>query len=763
MNRYLPDSIDADTYHRAELLQAPRLHTSNLFRCQVSPVRIPETNSFWYRISTPAGPRFMLVDADKGTQIDAFDHEAIAAALGDALGQPVDPSALPILALDFSRDGYLGLRTPGALFWWDSDAETLSSERHGGIGFHESVSPNGRWAAFCEDNNLHLRNLETGERRTLTSDGEERLGYARHPDGLAWSHEFEALGIQMPPPLVWRRDSSKFVTVRIDERELDEHWYIRSSPADQGRPTLRRKAYPMPGDERLPTIDYIIVDAVTGVVTQTDLKALDSPYAVGLAAGNTQFSQSRDEVYAVHRDRCHRNATLSAVDVTSGATRTIFVESSETHVDLHPSMMACNARFLSETFIWWSERSGWGHLYLHDLETGDVIKPLTEGEWLVHTVLEADEETIWFTGCGRDANDPYQQRLYSVAIETGEVRLLDQEETNHAVRAVGDFFVDNMANLADFGESVLRDRNGTISMRLETPETVGLEELGFRPPDRAELTGADGETSVWANVWLPADIEDDTLYPVIEDCYPGPQVNKCPVNLNSPFGFGECASIASLGFVVLQIDGRGTPFRDKAFHDHSYRNIQNGSDLADHVAALEQLAGRYPLDLDRVGIYGASGGGYMSTRALLTRGDVYKVAVSICGNHDQRIYWSNWGEKYHGPVDEADYLEQSNTTHAANLTGKLLLIHGELDDNVSSAHTLRLVDQLIAHDLDFDMVIVPNAGHMFLGKQRFMTRRRWDYFVRHLLGSTPPAGYHLKETPMDLSIFSAMFGSADGG
>ena len=750
-------TVTADDYARAESLQANRLLTEAIFNCSFTPVAIAGSNTFWYRVTTSEGPRFKFVDADNGIAREAFDHEAVAKQLGDALGQDVTAATLPIAALDYSKPGAIGLRLPGALFWWDEVTKTLAPDGNGGFQFSEAPSPDSNWTVTSQGHNLVLRSLQTGESRQLTTDGEERHAYAKHPDGIAWSHELERIGFTMPAPVIWSKDSSHFVTVRMDERAVGEHWYITSSPADESAPTLRTKAYPMAGDEHLPEIDYLVVDAKSGEITCTDLR-IDSPYVTMLGAGHTHFSNDGKTVYTVCRDRWHRSATLYAIDIETGSSKTLLTESTETQIDLHPMMMACNARFTDDTFIWWSERSGWGHLYLYDINTGELVKPLTEGDWLVHSVLKFDGSTVWFTACGRDSRDPYLQRLYRLDIESGEVQLLDDEEMEHKVTRVGDYFVDTISDVTDFGRSVLRDQDGKILMTLEEADTSRLAESGFRYPDRVALTAADGKTEIWANVWLPKDLDPGKKYPVVEDCYPGPQINKAPITLNTAFGWGDCSSLASMGFIVLQIDGRGTPLRDKAFHDHSYKNIQNGSDLDDHIAALNQLAEIYPLDLDRVGIYGTSGGGYMSTRAMLTKPDTYKVAVSNCGNHDQRIYWSNWGEKYHGPIDEADYLEQSNTTHAANLKGRLLLIHGELDDNVSSAHTLRLVDKLIQHDLDFDMIIVPNAGHMFLGKQAFVTRKRWDYLVTHLMGTEPPAGYHLTEPPMDLSILLSMFG-----
>ena len=436
-----------------------------LFRSNLTPVPLPDSNQFWYRVSTEEGPRFFFVDADMGTREDAFDHDAVAEKLSESLGREITASKLPIAALDYSREGNIGLRLPGALFWWDTDSSTLTVDQHGGVQFTEVVSPDGSWAASSVDYNLVLRSLKTGETRQLTTDGIEHHAYATHPDGIAWSHELERIGFTMPPPLIWSKDSSTFVTVRMDERKVGEHWYITSSPADESAPTLRTKSYPMPGDEHLPVITYLIVNAESGQVLETDL-VIDSPYVTMLGAGHTHFSKDGKTVYTACRDRWHRSATLYAIDVETGNVETILTESSDTQIDLHPMMMACNVRFTENQFVWWSERSGWGHLYLYDLD-GELIQPLTSGDWFVYSVLAVDKTSAWFTGCGRDSTDPYLQRLYRVDLQSGDIELLDEEEMNHTASLVGEYFVDTIADLSDFGRTVLRDRQGAIKLTLE--------------------------------------------------------------------------------------------------------------------------------------------------------------------------------------------------------------------------------------------------------------------------------------------------------
>jgi len=618
----------------------------------------------------------------------------------------------------------------------------------------EVVSPDGRWSAFERDFDLYIRDTATNEERRITFDGCADHAYARAPDPVAWSHELDALGVQFPPSIVWSPDSSRLATHILHQEGVEELWWVASTPLTHARPAMRSKRYAMPGDTIVPTSDVIVVDVAGGAVVATGAKAIPSPFMPLAMANRLWFANDGRDLCVISADRFDKKAELLLIDPASGETRMVLSEESATHLDFHPLMGHRNANLNGDTVVWWSERSGWGHLYRYSAATGNLLNAITTGDWLVHTVLAVDEEAgfVWFSGCGREPGDPYRQRFYRAPLTGGDVELLDQDDAHHMLTAIGrgHFFVDTVSTLSDFGRTVLRDRNGRIVLELETADIGDLHAVGLRLPERRCVTAADGVTRIWATVFMPPDMAEGTRCPVLDDVYPGPQVAKCAPSLAAGLGFmgfADAFSLASLGFAVIQIDGRGTPGRSKAFHDHSYGAIELSSDLDDHEAAIRELAQTLPLDLDRVGIFGASGGGYAAARGILTKPEFYKAAVALCGNHDQRILSAVWGDTYQGP--NADYTAQDNAAYAANLAGKLLLIHGELDDNVIASHTLRLVNALIEADKDFEMFIVPNAGHAFIGRTAFHTRKRWDFFVRHLHGATPPAGYRLKEPPME--------------
>jgi dipeptidyl-peptidase-4 len=690
----------AETYRLAESLLMGNLKQSHVFGVSITPTVSPGVDVFKYMVSGRDGPRLVQVDPE-----NAIVHSAVMEA----------------------------------------------PPRMG-----EVVSPDGKWAAFERDYDLYLREVATDIERRITFDGGPDHTYARMPDALAWSHELDALGVVFPPSVVWSPDSSRLATHRIHQAGVEHLWWVASTPPGHARPRLRTKRFPMPGDAVVPTSDVIVVDVASGKVTDTGACGIPSPFMPLAMSKRLWFANEGRDLCVISADRFDRKAELLVIDAATGATRSVLSEACPTHLDFHPMMGGNNARLDGKTVVWWSERSGWGHLYRYDLETGSLLNQITSGCWLVHTVLAVDEAEgfVWFTGAGRECGDPYRQRLYRAPLAGGEPELLDGEDAHHMITPTGTgrYFIDTYSTLSDFGRTVLRDRAGKVVLTLETPDIGDLAALGLRLPQRVALTAADGVTQIWATIFLPAETRPGVRYPVLDDIYPGPQVAKCAPSLaaGSGFmGFGEAFSLVALGFIVVQIDGRGTPGRSKAFHDHSYGAIERSSDLDDHEAAIRQLAATLPLDLDRVGIFGASGGGYAAARAVLAKPDFYKAAVAMCGNHDQRILSSVWGETYQGPVDGSNYDAQDNATLAGNLKGKLLLIHGELDDNVTASHTLRLVNALIEADADFEMFIVPNAGHAFIGKAAFHTRRRWDFFVRHLLHAEPPAGYRLKEPPME--------------
>ncbi|HUY99679.1 MAG TPA: prolyl oligopeptidase family serine peptidase, partial [Thermomicrobiaceae bacterium] len=384
--------------------------------------------------------------------------------------------------------------------------------------------------------------------------------------------------------------------------------------------------------------------------------------------------------------------------------------------------------------------------------------------WTVRDVVHLDEAGGWlyFTAGGREpARDPYFRHLYRCRLDGTDLSLLTPEDAEHSVTVSpsGRFFLDTHSRVDLPPVTVVRAADGAHVLTLEEADVAGLLARGWRFPERVRVTARDGVTPLYGMLIRPSGYDPARRYPLLDAIYPGPQTIRTPKGFpDAASGFWQDQALAELGFVVVTLDGRGTPYRWKAFHDAAYgERFGEAGGLGDHVAGLRQLGERDgSLDLERVGIYGHSGGGYASTRALLSFPDFYRVAVSSAGNHDQRGYNASWGERWIGPYEAEVYALQDNIARAGQLQGKLLLVHGELDDNVHPSLTLRLVDALIAADKDFDLLIIPHTNHGLFDTRRglaaqerylsqghpYFVRKRWDYFVRHLLGAEPPA-YHL--------------------
>jgi len=438
-------------------------------------------------------------------------------------------------------------------------------------------------------------------------------------------------------------------------------------------------------------------------------------------------------------------------------------ERGPTLVEPHLSIGARpNIRVLRDrSVVGYSQRDGWGHLYLFDGATGAVRSHITQGPWVVRDLLALDEKarTVLFTATAREpGSDPYYRKLYRAGLDGSGLRLLTPEEADHQVTLSpsGRYVVDRYSRVDLAPRTVLRDaRDGHVLRTLEDADVSRLLATGWRWPERFHVKAADGTTDIYGVMYRPSTFDSTRRYPVLDEVYPGPQA------IQSPTGFtpgGDARALAELGFVVVNIDGRGTPYRSKAFHDYQYGKLELGGGLEDHVAGLRQLAERRPyLDLGRVGVYGHSGGGFMSARAMMLYPEFYKVAVSSAGNHDQRGYISLWGETYMGLPVEHRYDAQSNASLVKNLKGKLLLAFGDLDDNVQPALTVQLIDALEKANRDYDLLLVPNANHAFSLTSTYFMRRRWDYFVTHLLGQTPPPNYEI--APVDARGFARVMRS----
>jgi len=746
-----------EVYQRAESLLEhnwPQLVRNG----QVSPHWLPDGESFWYEADTDEGGKeFVRVEPARGRRGPAFDHDRFATALSAATGRHVSPSSLPITDVALI-DGGVEFEAFDGRWGWDGDLRRLDAPVARAPGLN--VSPNGRWRVARRDHNLWVSS--EGEPETaLSTDGHRDSSYACQPDALALTTLARRFGQPgLPPILRWSPASDAFVTHRTVQAGLRTQYLVDAMPPDGSAPQLHEYRYPMPGDEAMVTCELVVFDMAAGgrqVPAQTDplLLPILSPILVDWVWWGDERT-----VYFLDQTRDLRRLSLRAFDRESGAVTTLVHEEGEPRIEPGQVPGVRNVRVLGSgaQVLWWSQRDGWGHLYLYDVADPAEPRQLTSGDWLVQRVLHVDEaeSAVYFVALGLVPGDPYRRQVCRVGFDGSGFRILVDDGLDHEVTVApsGTCFVD-VASARDVPPvTTVRDWTGTVIVALEEADISGLLATGWRPPEAFSATAADGSTQVHGLLFLPPDFDPSRKYPVLDSPYPGPQKAR----VTSAFGGQRWAdrgaqAVAALGFVVLAMDGRGTPGRSRALHDEYRDHYDTAGFLQDHVAALNELARTRPwLDLDRVGIFGNSGGGYATVRAMVQFPELFKVGVAACGNHDQRYYHLGFGEFWFGPLDDDRYVRSSNVELAHRLEGRLLLIHGGMDDNVHPHLTLRLVERLIEANKDFDLLIVPGAEHHFAGYEAYVTRRQWDYLVRHLAGLEPPAGYQLRPFPRDRGL-----------
>jgi len=725
----------------------------------------------WYRVSTADGSEFIMVDPGRRTRAPAFDHARLAAALSTAMDREVEAGRLPFRSFELSADGNeLTFTIGGGMPFgpprgggggsggqaWTCDlrayscarADTERGEAREAPPANSVVSPDGNRAAFIRDYNLWTRDLATGEETQLTTDGFEDFGYATNNAG--WTRRDS-------PVLNWSPDSRRIATFQHDGRGVSHMYLVRTQV---GEPELEAWRYPVPGDSVIFRIHRVVIE----------VEGPDAPRVVRLQMPPDQHrSMVTDHIACgsgicdllwypdgsafafVSSSRDHKHAWVRVADATTGAVRTLFEETSETQIG--DASGTENWRLLTESneLIWWSERDDWVHLYRYDLNTGQLKNRITAGNGNVERIVHVDGQArrIYFLGQGFEAGrDPYFQHLYRVGFDGRGQTLLTPENANHSVSLSSDgrAFIDTYSTPDTPPVTVLRDRNGRELATLERADISKLLATGWHPPTPVTMKGRDGTTDIYGLMFTPTTLDSTARYPVVDYIYPGPQSGSVGSRGFSP-ARGDHQALAELGFVVVAIDGMGTPGRSKAFRDTYYGDMGDNT-LPDQVTGIQQLAARYPwIDVDRVGIWGHSGGGFATADAMFRYPDFFKVGIAESGNHDNRNYEDDWGERYQGLLvrqgDSDDYADEANQTHAANLKGHLLLAHGGMDGNVPPYNTYLVVDALIKANKDFDLVIFPNAGHGYGRDGTYMMRRRWDYFVRYLLGAEPPKEYQM--------------------
>ena len=750
-------------YQRAAEIQAANAHRWILNQ-NVVPHWISRRHRFWYKRELAEGHRFTIVDAATGAKADAFDHSHLAAALGERTGKPFDPNALPLYNVTIDADEVVRFTTLGKAWRFDPGG-ALSEEAAPRANY--ALSPDGNRGIFSKESNLWVEDMKTGAQTQLTFDGEVYYAYGAPPAARTSSSP--------TPDVVWSPDSRLILTAQTDDRKVLDLPLIDFAPEGEVRPRVFHTRAALPGDPNITTFRLLIIDVATGHQTAIRYPAVpavrmnDSPME-----GNRVWWRADSKVaYFVDVERGEKVVHVVAADAASGEVHELFSERSDTYVELGSDVYEpTSIRPLpkSNELIWYSERSGWAHLYLYNLATGKLTRPLTSGNWLVRNILGVDENhrTVYIAIAGRaPRKNPYYREIAKVNLDSGVMTILSSSDEDHEVleqggitvqeadleilagadpkslvgfAPSGDYFVETVTTASMPAKTVLRDREGKLIAEVEAGEASRVPRF-WRWPETVSLTAADGKTQINGLVFRPSDYDPAKKYPVIDYIYGGPQIAYVPTGF-AQGAYLEAASLAELGFVTVIIDGHGTAQRSRAFHTASYGKVETASDLDDHIVGIRQLSAADPaIDDSRVGIIGFSAGGYMAASAMLRYPEFFKVGIAASGNHDQRLFWSTWGERYEGyPVGD-NYMQQANSTYAANLKGKLLLVHGLLDIGVHPAALFQLEQALIDHNKDFDFLLFPQSHHDIPG---YGTRRTWDYFVTNLAGKSAPREFFLK-------------------
>ncbi len=631
-----------------------------------------------------------------------------------------------------------------------------------------SVSPDGKIVLFARGENLFMMDADSFERAKkkaddkeiketqLTTDGEEHYSYARtlnDEDKKEYQKdEKDRKDFRAPAGLViWSKDSKKIALIRSDERKVADLWVINSLA--NPRPTLETYRYEMPGEENQPQPEILVFDLATKAKVKIKADKFKDPTYDICTAPRTGLdrekefppppqwiSDTTDKLYFGRQSRDLHGYDLCVADTATGEVKSLIEERLNTYVEAQDPWLIGGGKEL----IWWSERDGWGHYYLYDGE-GHLKTQLTSGEFVGQGIEKVDEKArvLYFAACGREpGEDPYYTHLYRVALDGSGLKQLDKGDASHNadMNDGARWVVDNFSRVDAAPRSELRDAAGNLVLELEATDVTALLAAGFKFPEPFKVKADDGITDLYGVMYKPFDFDPNAKYPIIAYVYPGPQtesVSKTFVPRNAN------VALAQLGFVVIEVGNRGgQPSRSKWYHNYGYGNLRDYG-LADKKRAIEELATLHPyIDIDRVGIYGHSGGGFMSTAAMLVYPDFFKVAVSSSGNHENNIYNRWWSEKHHGVKEVTDkdgnvkfeYAIDKNSEIAKNLKGHLLITTGDIDNNVHPANTLRLAAALIKANKRFDFFIFPGQRHGYGDMSDYWFWYRADYFCKWLLG-----------------------------
>lgn len=732
-------NLTLEDYERAVSYSYSNAYNKSIFNLHTQVNWFKNKSGLWFVEYSDEGKRYKKYSFKRNKTELFFDHNKLAKSLGNIVKDTVSANQLNLSKIELIDDGIISFSAFDKTFNLNLETNELElrekEKKKEPENKFEKKSPDGKWVAYTKDYNLFIKSVATGKEYKLSNDGKKNYEYASY---YGWYDKMEGENGERPERFAvsWSPDSKWLATNVIDLQQAEKMYLLDWSIDSLYKPKLLSYYRGSPGDTTMVYVQPVFYNIETQQEVKTKL-----PKNTHINQVSVRWSDSSGIFYADYMERGFKTTFVKEVDLNTNSERILIKETSETNIDnFDYEILEKKGRL-----IFLSQRSGWRQLYSLNLITS-IITPLTNGNYFINDISYIDEDNgvVYFLASGKeDGENPYHQKLYKVSLK-GKVTLLTPEKGHHDISFSEDglYFVDNYSTVQIPTKTVLRrSKNGKVLVKLTQADVSKVISKGWKAPEVFQLKAKDGETTIYGAIWKPTNFDSSKSYPIIDATYTGPHTQRFPKSFRSAFSNQD---LSELGFIIMQVDGLGTSGRSKAFLNHSYKDM--GNNLEDHVLAIKYLGEKYKwIDTEKVGIFGHSAGGYDTGRAMTAFPDVYKVGVASSGDHDFRMEKAWWPEMYQGwPVDET-YEAVSNITNAKNLKGKLLLVHGGLDDNVNPSATFKFAEALIKADKDFDMLILPSQRHGYVGKYRdYFIKRRWNYFVEHLLGEKPIWNFSLK-------------------
>tara|TARA_R110002051_G_scaffold286650_1_gene349250 strand:+ start:713 stop:2971 length:2259 start_codon:yes stop_codon:yes gene_type:complete len=730
--------ITKEDYNRAVGFTYDNLINKQVFNLQTNVNWFKDNSGFWFIDYSKNNKIYKTVSFKSKKVVELFNHQKLAKSLSEKLNKEVKSTDLSLYNIEkvakkltFSfknKTYYLNLES------YQLEENTIEKENVKPKNF-ESLSPNKKWIAFVKEYNLFIKSTETEEEFQLSKNGKKGYEYA---SWYGWSDMMEGENGERPKhfSVNWSKDSKWIATNIVDTRSAEKMYLLNWAIDSLYKPKLLSYYRGSPGDTSMVKSVPVFFNIDAKKEVKTNL-----PTQTHINTVSVNWTNDSGKFIATYKERGFFNEYVKQIDLNTNSEEVLIHENDTIGIDAFEFRITEN----EENIIYLSEKSGWKQLYLFDLKTKES-KLLTSDGYYINSIefINEKKKVIYFLASGKEKeNNPYHQQLYKVTFK-GKETLLTPENTHHIISFSKDkeYFVDNFSTIEKPTKTVLRETtSGKIITELINAEVSEITKTGWIAPKPFSLIAKDNKTTIYGAFWRPSNFDASKKYPIIDATYTGPHTQHFPKSFNLIY---TEQSLAELGFIVVRIDGLGTAGRSKEFKAHSYLNMQNN--LEDHVLAIKYLAEKHAfIDVNKVGVYGHSAGGYDTGRAMVGFPDFYKVGVASSGDHDFRMEKAWWPEMYMGwPVDER-YHKASNITNAKNLKGKLLLVHGGIDENVNPSATFKFAEALIKADKEFDLLIIPSQRHGYNGAYRnYFTKKRWNYFVEHLLEIKPIWDFNLE-------------------